>query len=364
MDTMKRQFLRVARDIHGQLRALAGNQYVRIEQQLALLVEGLGRLDAFRRKLRTCQVRNWHGAAKRLIRTGESIVRDVPYHVRQVEEALVAQKQRLPTVGDIYADLLQAGREFPEFTWRPREQKLVVQTEAIELECTYLGPFEIQLYVPDLAEMRTCAPYRIVALDPQPAANNPHVTHPHVSDEQLCPGDAGAAIQAALATGRICDFFTLVTSVLGTYNRDSPYVALDDWFGVACYDCGCMTDRDETYWCRCCEHDFCTDCVSSCDQCSDTTCLGCLKECMSCGNSTCLNCIDTCPVCEEPVCHNCLTTCPDCETKLCRLCLTEEQCPCMQDDEESDHDQAPGDTNPGPGAAVLTHGVGQTPVLP
>ena len=63
----------------------------------------------------------------------------------------------------------------------------------------------------------------MIALDPHPAALNDAVTHPHVSDERLCTGDAGAAIQAALAAGRVFDFFTLVRSVLVTYNPESPY---------------------------------------------------------------------------------------------------------------------------------------------
>ncbi len=61
----------------------------------------------------------------------------------------------------------------------------------------HLGDFEIQLHVPSLAEMRYNSIFRIVALDPHPAASNDCVTHPHVSDERLCPGDAGAAINMA-----------------------------------------------------------------------------------------------------------------------------------------------------------------------
>jgi hypothetical protein len=47
-------------------------------------------------------------------------------------------------------------------------------------------------------------------MDPHPSSRNNEVTHPHVSGERLCAGDAGAAIEAAIASGRICDFFVLV----------------------------------------------------------------------------------------------------------------------------------------------------------
>ena len=64
--------------------------------------------------------------------------------------------------------------------------------------------------------------YRVVALDPHPAGSDESVTHPHVRDEQLCAGDAAAAIRSALAGGRICDFFLLVRSVL---DRIQPRLA-------------------------------------------------------------------------------------------------------------------------------------------
>ncbi len=41
-------------------------------------------------------------------------------------------------------------------------------------------------------------------------------------------------IRTALEQGRLCDFFSLVRSILNTYSPDSPYVSLYDWCGVAC----------------------------------------------------------------------------------------------------------------------------------
>jgi hypothetical protein len=192
------------------------------------------------------------------------------------------------------------------------------------LEDHYFGEFEIQLRLGNLAEMkRHSSTYRIVALDPHPASCNEAVTHPHVSDEHLCEGDAGAAIESALTNGRICDFFQLVHSVLTTYNPRSPFVSLDDWEGRPCHDCGYTMHSDNSSWCTSCEEDFCEDCSSYCRSCDETTCLGCLQNCEACN---------------DPVCPSCMTTCPDCGRSICKSCKDEVLCPCVKENEENEDD--------------------------
>ena len=138
-------------------------------------------------------------------------------------------------------------------------------------------------------------------------------------------GDAGAAISAALAAGRICDLFLLVRSVLMHYNPHSPFVSLDNWHGIACHECGYITSGDDVFWCAACEHDFCGDCSSYCRRCDE---------------STCINCLENCPACDEPVCPSCMTRCPDCEEPICKTCLEEQQCPCIEENEENQDEQA------------------------
>ena len=339
MSQQRRLWLRLAADIREQMLAYHRKRRQFIEQQLALLADDMARLETLRRKLNVCELRNWQFAANKLMVMGEAVLNDVPHHVAGAREAFASRKIRVPSVREIYESLLQTEDEFGCLEYRRERKLLVVATEPIELEGVYLGPFEIQLHIPSLTDMRYSSMYYVVALEPRPAASNEGVTHPHVSDEQLCAGDAAAALHTALASGRICDFFTLVKAVLGAYNPDSPFVSLDKWFGVSCYDCGSVVDDDEAMWCRVCEHDHCPDCASYCHKCDETTCLACLKECAACDESTCRNCIETCPVCEEPVCHSCLTTCPDCERRLCTICLEDEQCPCVEEREESEDDQ-------------------------
>jgi len=117
----------------------------------------------------------------------------------------------------------------------------------VTLDGVYLGLFKIQLELDKLCKLYRDSPYCIIALDPHPAATSDEVTHPHVSNERLCEGDGSAAIKATLEEGRLYDFFTLVKNILNTYSPDSPYVALMDWDGEPCYDCGYVMSREDTY---------------------------------------------------------------------------------------------------------------------
>jgi hypothetical protein len=219
------------------------------------------------------------------------------------------------------ADLRQAENEFSQLRYDRKNQLVAVATDPIELADVYLGEFEIQLLLSNPSDSTSYKEmYSIVALDPHPAASDDTVTHPHVRDESLCAGDAGAAIQSALAQGRICDFFLLVKSVLGQYNSGSPYVSLANWEGGACYDCGSYFGSGANYTCPACEHDFCDDCMS---------------YCRCCEASYCQECLTTCSACDENICSGCITRCPDCRKAICKTCLEDNQCPCQQEKENN-----------------------------
>ena len=229
----------------------------------------------------------------------------------------------VPSVREVLEELLQAEEEFEGLQYNPEDEILSVTTDAVELEGVFLGDFEVQLLIPAIGDPNHRSLYQIVALDPHPSLRNDFVTHPHVNDQRLCAGDAGAAIEMALAGGRICDFFMLVRSVLTNYNRDSAYVTLEDWEGTACYDCGSVMGEDDSFYCTSCENEFCGECSSYCHRCEETTCRGCLAPC---------------PVCEESTCNSCLTTCPECGRILCRDCREEEKCPCLDEEPENEEE--------------------------
>jgi hypothetical protein len=275
--------------------------------------------------LAICLGRNWGAAAGAMTDRILQTLRDLPYHAGEIERMVESARLKSPPIRDILADLQQAQDEFEELRYVEEGELLIVTTDAIELEGYYLGEFEIQLQIGSLSEFkRHSSIYRIVALDPHPAACNDAVTHPHVSDEHLCEGDASAAIESALTNGRICDFFQLVMAVLTTYNPSSPYVALSDWEGRPCYDCGCTMGTDDSHWCSSCENDFCDECTSYCRRCDDTTCRGCLEECSACG---------------DLVCPSCKMKCPECGKLICKTCHEEQLCPCVQEREEQEEQE-------------------------
>jgi hypothetical protein len=321
MELTQRKLIRLAEKIHSQLRLLQGSRHREVMRQTASLMENLEQLRRTSNLLAVCVGRNWNAAAEQITDRLEQSLRDVPYHAGEVQRMLEASKPKLPAIRDIMAELEQAQEEFDNLQHVEDGDLLVVTTESIELEGYYLGEFEIRLQIGSLSEFkRHSAIYRIVAIDPHPAACNEAVTHPHVSDEHMCEGDASAAIEAALTNGRVCDFFQLVTAVLTNYNPNSPYVALSDWEGRPCYDCGYTMGGDEIHWCSSCEEDFCDECTSYCRRCDETTCRACLEECSVCG---------------DLVCPSCKTKCPECGRSLCKTCQEEEQCPCLKEPQDS-----------------------------
>ena len=319
MQTPERKLFRLASTIHEQLVQLHQTRYQTVLQEVQHLLEYMESLQRWRKRMTICNSRHWSEAARKVAERLQPCLRDVPFYVGEIEQSVQTCSRACPSVSDVFAEVRQLQAEFERFDYDAKQQTLSITTEPIELEHVYLGEFSIQLHIDRLSQApRRRNVYRIVAEDPHPSTSNDSVTHPHVRDEELCAGDATAAICAALETGRICDFFLLVRSVLTTYNGHSPYVPLAEWNGRACSDCGYVTDSDETYYCEYCSEDFCSECISYCRRC-DT--------------SACRSCLETCPICDERICPNCMTRCPDCKATICTSCLQAGECECRQEDE-------------------------------
>ena len=301
------------------------------------LHEQLDSLLTLRRRLTVCRDHGFAAAAEILrsdlrFSTG-AMLSDLQQVRTQLERPLPA----VPDLRSIWLELVQIGQEFEDWNYDVDAQVVRVTTEAIDLEEVYLGPFRIELALNLLSTPSRWPPYKVIACDPQPAQANESVTHPHVSDERLCEGDAAAAIRSALQGGRLCDFFILVRQVLQTYNRHSPYVALDHWTGVACSDCGYVTDDESRYGCERCGDDFCSECTHSCNCCDDTVCSGCSSSCPACG---------------ETVCSGCQRRCAECGDTVCRKCFDDDLCPSCRDQQKEDEheDQEQVVTESGQGA--------------
>lgn len=323
MPLSHREMAIAAQQTHEWLKTLRESRFGDIASKLGSVLSGMGRLETLGRRLRLCTSRHWPTAAAEVSDRLSDCLRWIVRDIEKTQNSANRSSVSIPSVSDIAADLWQAESEFGQLRHDRKAAMLSVTTEAIRLDDVYLGEFEIQLQLSMPGESAgNKEMFRVVALDPHPAASDNTVTHPHLRDEQLCAGDAATAIQSALSQGRICDFFLLVKSVLSQYNSASPYVSLANWESGACYDCGCSFGGGAYYTCPACENDFCTDCMSYCRRCD---------------NSYCQECLTTCSVCDESICVGCITRCPDCRKAICKTCLEENQCPCQQE-KENDHE--------------------------
>jgi hypothetical protein len=289
-----------------------------LRSELAHAMSHMNRLQTLQRRLDLCAKHGLLLAAHRVFAEVPLLVADIEYAFQAVHRAVQTQYPPVPTPRDLVLELQQLKQEFGEYQYDADDQALSVETEPIELEGIALGAFRIELHLNHLGTKAQQSALRIVALDPNPPAGNDSVTHPHVSDENLCAGDATAALQAAMASGRIADVFMLVKSVLSTYNPHSPYVALDNWHGTPCAECGyTIVDDDERYTCQICDGDFCSECTTSCNHCDDTICVSCAVRCPQCDHSFCKGCLETCEQCDRELCHGCKVDglCPDCLEK-------------------------------------------------
>lgn len=270
----------------------------------------------------------WHKALRHrwpaaAMRQRGSLVERIDHLVSQLDRrlsALRAVEAQLPSLRDLYDDLAALSNEFSDL--QLDGPTLTVTTEPITLDEIALGPFQIGLH---LDRLDRDSPYTIEALEPNPAASCSETTHPHVHDQRLCPGEGRPAINAALAEGRLFDFFTLVDRVLHTYAAGSAYVELDRWFGQTCHDCDGHVAEDEGTSCSVCEERLCDDCYIVC----------------GCDERFCSECIGHCDLCDEYACRDCVVPCRGCRRKVCHACREDELCEtCREQLEEEEHAEA------------------------
>lgn len=235
-----------------------------------------------------------------------------------------------PTVRTVVDELRQLREEFDHVEVKPDKAVICARTDRVVLEDVDLGPFEVVLDVKRLGERVDAGCFDCVALDPNPASSSEDTTHPHVQSNSLCAGDAAAPISQALRQGRIFDAFCLVRSVLQTYNSHSPYVALDDWSGNPCPDCGRSVGSDGFYYCEACGGDFCDDCVGRCDLCEESACDGCLERDPVSRQRCCPACRHTCDQCHRTVDADSF----DAAAELCPECAR-----AVEPEDEEDDDQ-------------------------
>ena len=291
--------------------------------------------DDLVRKIRKATDHGWQLAVAELACNLRYEVARVRAELAEINQQLsnTPAMEKVASAAEIHRDLVALGDEFSDWSCDRANRTLSVTTAPIELAGVYLGPFEIRLYW-DRIRGGDADTYRVVALDPRPSATRDDVTHPHVRQEELCEGEGRQPIRLALAEGRLLDFFLLVSNLLKSYNAESPFVSLADWFAESCADCGSLVDPEEHYVCTECESSLCDECQLSCGGCGDTFCSDCVGACDGCDDQFCQSCLRRCGSCRAHRCSNCLD-----DQERCNHC----------------HEQILED----PGAAVPANGLGQ-----
>ena len=316
------RIVRIADMIRQQLQLMRTNRLAKAVSQTDPIIDRLERIAKFRSAQEKALVRNWPVAARRMANQTAAALRDLPHYITDAQRGIEASLTPVPSLRDLCGEILQLRQEFDGIRYSCEKSYLAVTTETFEFHGVYLGDFEIALDISLLARESGSDTFLVMAKDPHPAASNRSVTHPHVNNEEICPGDASAAIRAALCDGRVCDAFMLMNSVLSVYNPGSPHVSIENWGGTPCYDCGYSVSENYVNWCESCEENFCDDCSTSCYGCDKTICSGCAISC---------------PVCENNMCRSCMTICGDCGEPICLNCQKDGECPCHDETNQQEN---------------------------
>jgi len=174
--------------------------------------------------------RRWSAAGNELTFRVRNACNVAAHELTRIAELLKPRvNPRIPALRELYSELVALYDQYEHIRIDRRAGVLAVTTDPIVLEDMTLGPFEIRLRWSKLPDP-TC--YSILALEPNPSRGDGGYVHPHVLNERLCEGEGRLPIQRALADGRLCDFFEIVTCVLQTYNSERAYLPLEHWHGV------------------------------------------------------------------------------------------------------------------------------------
>lgn len=250
-----------------------------------------------------------------------------------LQDAVVRTRQawdrsQTPRLVEWLAELRELDQEFGGLGIDWKKQCVVATTDPIVLQDVALGAFDIRIFWNRLAARCPSEWFDVVARDPNPAARDDQVTHPHVRRQRLCAGDAAPALTKALQAGRLADACCLIRSVLAQYNPSSPHVALDEWGGRTCHDCGCTVPEEDVSYCEACQEDYCPECSTTCAACSTTRCLRCAGRCAVCDEPVCEPCLSPCAHQGRLCCPNCRQPCANCRAEVARDELTPETALC------------------------------------
>ena len=240
----------------------------------------LGRLQRLARQHRYCSSRRWAVATKAVSTRLASELRELQYLLGPAGHAppTVPPATAATAAAVVYRDLLALDEEFDGLEIADDLSTVSVDTDPVVLEGIALGRFRVVLDVRRLRDGRAYSDaVTAEALDPNPAASNDEVTHPHIQAGCVCFGEGSHLVRTALSEGRLYDAMVITRQVLRTYNDASPYVSLANWSGRRCDECDDLVDEDGLYGCSGCGTSMCSGCERTCPDCDGSYCRGCLK---------------------------------------------------------------------------------------
>lgn len=127
--------------------------------------------------------------------------------------------------------------------------------------------------------------------------------HPHVNSLGLiCWSEHLAEARAYHASGDFLALKDLIENLLRTYNKESPYITLEDWengLGESCSDCGERRNGDDLSYSSQGGGSLCSDCRRYCERCDEHV----PDRCFDTEFDACEACVEAdtrpCAFCEE-----------------------------------------------------------------
>ena len=136
---------RIADMIRQQLQLMQTCRLAKVTRQTDPILDRLEQIARSRAAQKKAIARNWPVAARRMVNRTAGALRDLPHYVAEAQRCIQASLTTIPSLRDLYGELIQLRQEFDGIRYSCEKSYLVVTTEAIELHGVYLGEFEIGL---------------------------------------------------------------------------------------------------------------------------------------------------------------------------------------------------------------------------
>lgn len=108
------------------------------------------------------------------------------------------------------------------------------------------------------------------------------VIHPHVSNGTPCMGTSADVYDLSITVGDIHTSFSMLATLLRSYNESSPYKRVHEFKLFTCTQCLLKSSSVCPCVCRACGSRFCPECVRQCPSCYCLVCDKCASPTGDC----------------------------------------------------------------------------------